>query len=71
MRFKHLFKIVSVFPKKNSVIVQLDTTNITCLVRVLAGFKNYPHFSDNVLIRVSETREDKKLIYGYLIRIIS
>lgn len=63
---------VIAFPKNNSgVIVQLDTTNITCLVRVPARFNNYPHYLSNVLIRVSEIREDKKLIYGYLMRIIS
>lgn len=63
---------VIAFPKQNSgVVVQLDTTNITCLVRVPARFNNYPHYLNNVLIRVSEIREDKKLIYGYLMRIIS
>lgn len=62
---------VIAFPKKNSgVIVQLDTTNITCLVRVPSRFNNYPHFLDNVLIRITEISEDKKLIYGYLMRII-
>lgn len=63
---------VIAFPKGNSgVIVQLDTTNITCLVRVPARFNNYPHYMDNVLIRISGIKEDKKLIYGYLMRIIS
>lgn len=63
---------VIAFPKKNSgVIVQLDTSNITCLVRVPARFNNYPHFLDKVLIKVTEIKEDKKLIYGYLMRIIS
>ena len=63
---------VIAFPKKNSgIIVQLDTTNITCLVRVPAKFERYPHFLDNVLIKVTEINENKKLIYGYLIRIIS
>ena len=63
---------VIAFPKKNSgIIVQLDTTNITCLVRVPAKFEHYPHFLDNVLIKVTEINENKKLIYGYLIRIIS
>lgn len=63
---------VIAFPKKNSgVIVQLDNTNITCLVRVPAKFNNYPHFLDNVLIRVTEINENKKLIYAYLMRIIS
>lgn len=63
---------VIAFPKGNSgIIVQLDTTNISCLVRVPARFNNYPHYLNNVLIRVSEIKEDKKLIYGYLMRIIS
>lgn len=63
-------KIIA-FPKTNSgVIVQLDITNITCLVRVPARFNNYPHYMDNVLIRVSEIKEDKKLVYGYLMRIM-
>lgn len=63
---------VIAFPKKNSgVIVQLDTSNITCLVRVPARFNNYPHFLDKVLIKVTEIKENKKLIYGYLMRIIS
>lgn len=62
---------VIAFPKKNSgIIVQLDTTNITCLVRVPARFNNYPHYLENVLIRVTEIRENKKLIYGYLMRVI-
>jgi len=62
---------VIAFPKKNSgVIVQLDNTNVTCLVRVPARFNNYPHYMDNVLIKISEIKEDKKLIYGYLMRII-
>lgn len=62
---------VIAFPKKNSgVIVQLDNTNITCLVRVPARFDEIPHYMENVLIRVSEIKEDKKLIYGYLMRII-
>ena len=62
---------VIAFPKKNSgVIVQLDVTNITCLVRVPARFNNYPHFLDNVLIKVTEIKQDKKMLYGYLMRII-
>lgn len=62
---------VIAFPKKNSgVIVQLDTSNITCLVRIPARFNNYPHFLDKVLIKVTEIKEDKKLIYGYLMRVI-
>lgn len=62
---------VIAFPKKNSgIIVQLDNTNVTCLVRVPARFNNYPHYLDNVLIKVTEIKEEKKLIYGYLMRII-
>ena len=63
-------KVVA-FPKRNSgVIVKLDNSNITCLIRVPAKFNNYPHFLDNVLIKITEIKESKKLIYGYLIRII-
>lgn len=63
-------KVVA-FPKKNSgVIVKLDNSNITCLVRVPAKFNNYPHFLDTVLIKVKDIYETKKLVYGYLIRII-
>lgn len=50
--------------------MQLDNTNITCLARVPARFNDYPHYLDNVLIRISEIKEDKKQIYGYLMRII-
>ena len=63
-------KVVA-FPKKNSgVIVQLDTTNMTCLTRIPARFNNYPHFLDNVLIKIAEINENKKMIYGYLMRVI-
>lgn len=62
---------VIAFPKRNSgVIVQLETTNITCLTRVPAKFNNYPHFLDNVLIRITEIKEDSKKVYAYLMRII-
>ena len=62
---------VIAFPKQNSgVIVQLDNTNVTCLTRIPAKFNNYPHYLDKVLIKITEIREDKKFIYGYLIRII-
>lgn len=63
-------KVVA-FPKQNSgIIVQLDNTNITALIRVPARFNNYPCYLSNVLIKISEIKEDKKLIYGYLMRII-
>ena len=62
---------VIAFPKQNSgIIIQLDNNNVTCLVRVPARFNNYPHYLDNVLIKVTEIKEDKKLIYGYLMRVI-
>lgn len=62
---------VIAFPKKNSgIIVQLNITNITCLTRVPAKFNNYPHYMDNVLIKITEIKEDRKLIYGYLMRVI-
>lgn len=62
---------VIAFPKKNSgIIVQLDNTNVTVLIRVPAKFNNYPHYLDRVLIKVSEINQNKKLIYGYLMRII-
>lgn len=63
---------VIAFPKNNSgIIAQLDVTNITCLVRVPAKFNNYPHYMDKILIKITEINENKKLIYGYLMRIIS
>ena len=62
---------VIAFPKQNSgILVQLDNSNVTTLVRVPARFNNYPHFKDKVLIKVTEIKEDRKLIYGYLMRII-
>ncbi len=62
---------VIAFPKgKSGIIVQLDNTNVTCLARVPPRFNDYPHYLDNVLIKVSEIKENKKMIYGYLMRII-
>lgn len=61
---------VIAFPKSNSgIIIQFDVTKITCLVRVPARFNSYPHYLDNVLIRVTEINPSKKLLYGYLVRI--
>ena len=61
---------VIAFPKKNSgIIIQLDQSNISCLVRVPARFNNYPHYMQNVLIKVTEINETKKHIYGYLRRV--
>ena len=62
---------VIAFPKnKSGIIVQLDKTRITCLVRVPSRFNSNPHYFDNVLIKVREINEKKKLIYGHLMRII-
>ncbi len=79
--FKNLRKYISVngeytgnviaFPKqKSGILVQLDNTNVTCMCRVPARFNSYPHFMDKVLIKVTEIKENKKFIYGYLVRII-
>lgn len=63
--------IVIAFPKqKSGILVQLDNSNVTCLVRVPARFNNFPHFKDKVLIKVTEIKENKKFVYGYLMRII-
>ena len=68
---EYVGKVIA-FPKGNSgIIVQLDISNITCLVRVPARFNNYPHYLDKVLIKVTEIRENKKMIYAYLMRIIN
>ena len=62
---------VIAFSKNNSgIIVQLDNTQVTVLTRVPARFNSFPHFADKVLIKVTEIKEDKKYIYGYLMRII-
>ncbi len=62
---------VIAFPKKNSgIIVQLDNSKVSVLARVPPRFNSYPHFKDNVLIKITEIKEDRKLIYGYLMRII-
>jgi len=62
---------VVAFPRlKSGIIVQLDNSNVTCLARVPARFNNYPHYLDNVLVKITEIKESKKLIYAYLLRII-
>lgn len=62
---------VIAFPKNNSgILVQLDNSKITCICRVPARFNNYPHYMDNILIKITEIKENKKLIYGYLMRIL-
>ena len=62
---------VIALPKNNSgILVQLDNTKVTVLTRVPARFNSFPHFTDKVLIKITEIKEEKKYIYGYLIRII-
>lgn len=79
--FKNIRKYISVggeytgtviaFPKGNSgVLVQLDNTEVTVLTRIPARFNSFPHYMSKVLIKVTEIKEDKKFIYGYLVRII-
>ena len=79
--FKNIRKYISVggeytgtviaFPKSNSgVLIQLDNTEVTVLTRVPAKFNNFPHYMSKVLIKITEIKEDKKFIYGYLVRII-
>ena len=79
--FKNIRKYISVsgeytgtviaFPKNNSgVLVQLDNTEVTVLTRVPARFNSFPHYLEKVLIKVTEIKEEKKFIYGYLVRII-
>lgn len=59
------------YPKQRSgVIVQLDISKVSCLVRVPAQFNNIPHLFDKVLIRITEIQEKKKLLYGVLKRVI-
>jgi len=62
---------VMAFPKNNSgILVQLDISQVTVLTRVPARFNSFPHFADKVLIKVTEIKEEKKYIYGYLMRVI-
>lgn len=62
---------VIALPKNNSgILVQLDNTKVTVLTRVPARFNSFPHFADKVLIKITDIKEDKKYIYGYLMRII-
>ena len=62
---------VIAFPKsKSGVIIQLDAIPVTCMCGVPAKFNTYPHFDDKVLIKITEIKEKKKFIYGYLIRVI-
>ena len=67
---EYIGKVIA-FPKNNSgVIVQLDNLQVTVLTRIPARFNNFPHFADKVLIKITEIKENKKYVYGYLMRII-
>ena len=62
---------VIAFPKNNSgVLVQLDNTEVTVLTRIPARFNSFPHYMSKVLIKITEIKEERKFIYGYLVRII-
>lgn len=62
---------VIAFPKNNSgILVQLDNSQVTVLTRVPAKFNNFPHYMSKVLIKITEIKEKKKFLYGYLKRII-
>ena len=79
--FKNIRKYISLngeytgtviaFPRqKSGILVQLDNSKATCMCRVPARFNSFPHFKDKVLIKVTEIKENKKFIYGYLMRVI-
>lgn len=62
---------VIAFPKNNSgILVQLDNIEVTVLTRIPARFNNFPHYMSKVLIKITEIKEERKFIYGYLVRII-
>lgn len=67
---EYIGKIIGYPKQRSGVIVQLDISKVTCLIRVPAQFNNSPHLMNKVLIRISEIREDKKLIYGFFKRIL-
>lgn len=63
--------IAIAFPKNNSgILVQLDNIEVTVLTRIPARFNNFPHYMSKVLIKITEIKEERKFIYGYLVRII-
>lgn len=67
---EYIGKVIG-FPKERSgILVQLDVVPVVCLTRIPAKFNNYPHFSDKVLIKITEIKEEKKFLYGYLMRVL-
>lgn len=67
---EYIAKIVGYPKQKSGIIVQLESSDVTCLCRVPATFNSIPHLFDKVLIKITEIKEEKKLIYGILKRII-
>lgn len=63
-------KVIAFSKTHSGIIVQLDNVSVTCLTRVPPRFNDYPHLLSNVLIKITEIKENQKQIYGYLIRII-
>ena len=67
---EYIAEIIGYPKQKSGIIVQLESSEVTCLCRVPATFNNIPHLFDKVLIKITEIKEEKKLIYGILKRII-
>ena len=67
---EYIGKVIGFCKNSSGILVQLDNSNVTVLVRVPARFNGYPHYLDKVLIKITEIKEDKKLVYGYLVRVI-
>ena len=68
---EYISKVIGYPKQRSDVIVQLDISNVTCLVRVPAKFNNNPHFGDKLLIKITDIQEKKKILYGVLKRILS
>lgn len=67
---EYIAEIIGYPKQKSGIIVQLESSEVTCLCRVPATFNSIPHLFDKVLIKITEIKEEKKLIYGILKRII-
>lgn len=67
---EYIAEIIGYPKQKSGIIVQLESSKVTCLCRVPATFNSIPHLFDKVLIKITEIKEEKKLIYGILKRII-
>ena len=67
---EYIGKVIGYPKQRSGVIVQLDNSDVTCLVRIPAHFNSIPHLFDKVLIRIGEIHENRKLVYGVIKRII-